>query len=53
MKSRTGFVSNSSSSSFCLFGVVATQQELIKLLGDKLFREPGCDHQFDRSTKKF
>lgn len=32
MKIRTGFVSNSSSSSFCIYGIVAEQSEVVDML---------------------
>jgi hypothetical protein len=35
MKTRTGFVSNSSSSSFCIMGTVISKKEYKKLLSDK------------------
>ena len=66
MKIRNGFVSNSSSSSFCIFGVSLTENEYKKLIKDavealKLETEskpkpapiPSCKHKFDRETLKF
>jgi len=56
MKIRTGFVSNSSSSSFCVFGVAFESMGAVSVaLGIK--GEPpkmeGCKHEFDRTTMKF
>lgn len=56
MKARLGFVSNSSTSSFCIFGVqYDSMSAAIKALG--IEGEPGqvdgCDHEFDRIAMKF
>lgn len=46
MKIRTGFVSNSSSSSFCLFGIEVTGAEIISAFKDELKKDPkkGMDY---------
>jgi hypothetical protein len=50
MKVRTGFVSNSSTSSFCVFGTefdtLEAVAELFKI--EPPIPEKGCDHAFDR-----
>jgi hypothetical protein len=56
MKIRHGFVSNSSSTSFGLYGVyIADEEKLIgQLLGEpKVTKNPGCPHEFNRETIKF
>ena len=66
MKIRNGFVSNSSSSSFCIFGVNLTEAEYKKLIKNAIDEckaleakkpkptpIPSCKHKFDRETLKF
>lgn len=66
MKIRNGFVSNSSSSSFCIFGVALTESEYKKLIKEsvealkaeeakkpKPAPIPCCKHKFDRENFKF
>jgi len=56
MKIRNGFVSNSSSTSFSIFGVYLKDSEALmnNLLGDrKSTRTPNCEHEFDREKAKF
>jgi hypothetical protein len=52
MKIRSGFVSNSSTSSFCVFGAVVTQSFLETLLKNP-DKEDGCEHKFNRDKAKF
>ena len=52
-KIREGFVSNSSTSSFCIFGIEIECDALIELLGLEMGRKPNCRHEFDRETIKF
>jgi hypothetical protein len=60
MKTRNGFVSNSSTSSFFVFGVEAPEIDVLSkmLFGEKPKKEepkpePGCVHKFDRKKMKF
>ena len=56
MKLRHGFVSNSSSSSYCIFGVMADVYSAAKALGVSLpeeTSEPGCECKVDRTQGKF
>ena len=58
MKVRLGFVSNSSTSSFSIFGVQTTWKELNKVLFPDFQPEPDkkvpkCKHEFDRKKMKF
>ena len=56
MKIRQGFVSNSSASSFCVYGVDTTVNEAMKALLGREREEtktPGCEHEFDREASKF
>ncbi|MCK9458521.1 MAG: hypothetical protein M0R80_02610 [Proteobacteria bacterium] len=58
MKVRLGFVSNSSSSSFSIFGVQTTWDELTKVLFPDFKPEPdtqvpNCKHEFNRGNMKF
>jgi hypothetical protein len=58
MKIRSGFVSNSSTSSFCIFGVAVDHQALIDVLFQGKTKaapkpRPGCGHPFDRETYNF
>jgi hypothetical protein len=53
MKIRSGFVSNSSTSSFSIFGVHSTFKELMKLFNLQPEQKPGCKHEYDRTIAKF
>jgi hypothetical protein len=56
MKIRNGFVSNSSSTSFSIYGVYVEDSDALmnKLMGaPKSTKKPGCKHKFDRETAKF
>ena len=54
MKIRQGFVSNSSTSSFCIFGVgFETVEDVVRALGLAPQKINGCDHEFDRTAAKF
>jgi hypothetical protein len=58
MKTRNQFVSNSSSSSFVIFGVETDYDELIRIFfNGNSVREAktinGCEHEFDRTAYKF
>jgi hypothetical protein len=55
MKIRTGFVSNSSSSSFCLYGIAITNIQALfnKLITPETTKIEGCIHDFDREKCKF
>ncbi|MCK9458163.1 MAG: hypothetical protein M0R80_00605 [Proteobacteria bacterium] len=51
MKIRQGFVSNSSTSSFCIFGVgFISIADVAKALGLKPQMVNGCEHEFDRAS---
>ena len=56
MKVRSGFVSNSSSTSFAIYGIYVQDEEALmnKLLGEpKETKTEGCKHRFDREKFKF
>jgi hypothetical protein len=60
VKTRNGFVSNSSSSSFFIFGIEAPDVDVLAkmLYGEKPKKEEpkpemGCNHKFDRDKQKF
>lgn len=54
MKIRTGFVSNSSTSSFCVFGVAFDSfAEVVKAMKMERREIDGCKHSFDRVMMKF
>ena len=56
MKIRSGFVSNSSTSSFCVFGILlkSPNKFLNSILGEpKTTKTPGCKHEMDRENVKF
>jgi hypothetical protein len=55
MKIRTAFVSNSSSSSFCLFGVKTDIEELQAVFKEDFAckQVAGCEHDFDRTDNKY
>lgn len=42
MKIKQGFVSNSSTTSFCIFGINVDKETLVKVLQLNSRREPGC-----------
>lgn len=42
MKFRNGFVSNSSTTSFCIFGVALERKTILEKLGLKNEKRPGC-----------
>ena len=60
MKIRKGFVSNSSSSSFCIMGIEISKEDLIKAYYKSLGKdistetriEPGCKCDIDRNAMK-
>ncbi|HUU86545.1 MAG TPA: hypothetical protein VMX17_02180 [Candidatus Glassbacteria bacterium] len=58
MKIRNGFVSNSSSSSFCIMGVETSCEDLVELyyksLGKDIIKDmkPGCRCDIDRNAMK-
>jgi hypothetical protein len=58
MKIRNGFVSNSSSSSFCIMGVTTSESELLPLYLKAMGKdasatiEPGCSCDIDRDAMK-
>lgn len=56
MKTRNGFVSNSSSTSFCVYGVyVDGGTKLLDQLAGKFVpkKKEGCEHKFNRDSFKF
>lgn len=55
MKTRNGFVSNSSASCFIIFGILVDSKEMMKIMKDNgvSMEENGCSHKFDRSKIKF
>lgn len=56
MKIRNGFVSNSSSTSFAIYGIYVEDSEALmnKLMGEpKETKTEGCEHKFDREKIKF
>jgi hypothetical protein len=56
MKTRNGFVSNSSTTSFCVYGVHVEDGHALlnKLMGEpKETKTQGCGHNFDRDKFKF
>jgi len=58
MKTRQGFVSNSSSTSFSVFGIHASSKEIDSLLDSvlgpvKTTRDPGCECNINRDESKF
>lgn len=60
MKTRHGFVSNSSTTSFCIYGVAVEFNEVVALIHKQDENEEkekevtyACDHEFDRKSCKF
>lgn len=56
MKTRVGFVSNSSSTSFCIFGTLIGEELLAeKLMNFKpgVSKIPNCHHKIDREKVKY
>lgn len=56
MKIRDGFVSNSSSSSFCVYGISVDINDLVtRFLGETFVdgERPGCEHNFDRDKLNY
>lgn len=54
MKIRNGFVSNSSTTSFCIYGIgIDIDEEVCKSLDIEITRTEGCDHTFNRKTIKY
>jgi hypothetical protein len=54
MKVRMGFVSNSSTSSFCIFGrYFDTFEEVVKAMKIERQEIDGCEHTFDRVIMRF
>jgi hypothetical protein len=58
MKIRCGFVSNSSTSSFSIFGVETSWEEMTRIFFPEFTKEgpknvPNCEHEFDRNVCKF
>jgi hypothetical protein len=46
MKIRLGFVSNSSTSSFCIYGITLSKEEFLEKLADKSLRDL-CEEDYD------
>jgi len=56
MKTRQGFVSNSSTTSFSVYGIYVEDSDALmdKLMGEKkVTKTKGCKHEFDREKSKF
>ena len=54
MKIRQGFVSNSSSTSFCIYGIEISESDMAKLVKQPTeSKKDGCEHKFKRTTVKF
>ena len=56
MKIRNGFISNSSSTSFAIYGIYLEDSEALlnKLMGEpKETKTKGCTHEFNRESIKF
>lgn len=56
MKTRVGFVSNSSSTSFCIFGTLIDEELLAEKLMDfkpGVSKIPNCHHKIDREKVKY
>jgi hypothetical protein len=52
MKIRTGFVSNSSTSRFCVFGIYAAKKDILVALNFKpAENERGCEHKVQKTHK--
>ena len=53
MKTRSGFVSNSSSSSFCIFGIETVYKQVLEILQLGPQKIAGCKHEFNREEANF
>jgi thiol-disulfide isomerase/thioredoxin len=51
MKIRNGFVSNSSSSSFCIYGTEISESQIKKMLKSEPFKDLGCWKSYCKQCK--